>query len=135
METVNPTPEQLQKVLANTPKDQPVVMLNLLRFRERADYEDESADRSGREAYSLYMQEAADCVRAVGAEVIWSGRSVGSLIAPPDESWDQVLLVRYPSIDAFMTMIESPEYKGVVKHRTAALRDSRLVANLEGQAG
>jgi len=133
METINPTPEQLQKVLADTPKDHPVVMLNLLRFRDRAQYHDNNTDRSGREAYSLYMKEAAACVRAVGAEVIWSGRSVGSLIAPPDESWDQVLLVRYPSIDAFMAMIESPEYKGVVKHRTAALQDSRLVANLEGQ--
>ncbi|CAN0594050.1 MAG: DUF1330 domain-containing protein [Marinobacter sp.] len=134
METVNPTPEQLQKVLADTPKDHPVVMLNLLRFRERAQYKDETAERSGREAYSLYMKEAAACVREVGAEVIWSGRSLGSLIAPPDESWDQVLLVRYPSIDAFMAMIESQEYKGVVKHRTAALEDSRLVANLEGQS-
>ncbi|MBW0146091.1 DUF1330 domain-containing protein [Marinobacter arenosus] len=131
MDAANPTPEQLQKVLADTPKDQPVVMLNLLRFRDRASYTDESTERSGREAYKLYMQEAAACVKAVGAEVIWSGHSVGSLIAPPEESWDQVLLVRYPSIDAFLAMIESPDYKGVVKHRTAAVRDSRLVANLE----
>lgn len=133
MNAVNPEPEQLKKVLADTPKDQPVVMLNLLRFRDKANYADECGERSGREAYQLYMQEAAECVSAVGAEVIWSGRSVGSLIAPPDESWDQVLLVRYPSIDAFMAMIQSTEYKGVVKHRTAALCDSRLVANLEGQ--
>lgn len=131
MEAVNPTPEQLQKVLADTPKDQPVVMLNLLRFRDQASYPDEVMERSGREAYKLYMEEAGACVSAVGAEVIWSGNSVGSLIAPPEESWDQVLLVRYPSIDAFMAMIESPEYKGVVKHRTAAVQDSRLVANLE----
>ncbi|MBW7469696.1 DUF1330 domain-containing protein [Marinobacter sp. M216] len=134
MEAINPTHEQLQKVLADTPKDQPVVMLNLLRFRDRANYTDESPERSGWEAYTLYMQEAAACVKAVGAEVIWSGHSVGSLIAPPDESWDQVLLVRYPSIDAFMAMIESPDYKGVVKHRTAAVQDSRLVANLEDRA-
>lgn len=133
MNAVNPAPEQLKRVLADTPKDQPVVMLNLLRFRDKASYDEESTERSGREAYQLYMREAAECVSAVGAEVIWSGHSVGSLIAPPDESWDQVLLVRYPSIDAFMTMIESSEYKGVVKHRTAALSDSRLVANLEGQ--
>ncbi|WP_298446993.1 DUF1330 domain-containing protein [uncultured Marinobacter sp.] len=132
MNVVNPAPEQLQKVLADTPKDQPVVMLNLLRFRDKADYSDDSGECSGREAYQQYMKEAAACVSAVGAEVIWSGRSVGSLIAPPDESWDQVLLVRYPSIDAFMAMIQSSEYKGVVKHRTAALRDSRLVANVEG---
>jgi uncharacterized protein (DUF1330 family) len=131
MEAINPTPDQLQKVLAETPKDQPVVMLNLLRFRDQANYTDQTSDCTGRQAYTLYMKEAADCVRAVGAEVIWSGHSVGSLIAPPDESWDQVLLVRYPSIDAFMEMLESPEYKGVVKHRTAAVKDSRLVANVE----
>ncbi|SOB75668.1 Uncharacterized conserved protein, DUF1330 family [Marinobacter sp. LV10R510-11A] len=133
MNAVNPTLEQLEQVLADTPKDQPVVMLNLLRFRDKASYADESRELSGREAYQLYMREAAASVSAVGAEVIWSGRSIGSLIAPPDESWDQALLVRYPSIDAFMAMIQSSEYKGVVKHRTAALSDSRLVANVEAQ--
>lgn len=133
MSTVNPTPDQLKQVLADTPQNQPVVMLNLLRFRDKADYSDEAPELSGREAYQLYMREAAASVSAVGAEVIWSGRSVGSLIAPPEESWDEVLLVRYPSIDAFMAMIESSEYKGVARHRTAAVQDSRLVANLEAQ--
>ncbi|HLT13150.1 MAG TPA: DUF1330 domain-containing protein [Marinobacter sp.] len=132
MATVDPSQEELKKVLQETPKDQPVVMLNLLRFRDRAEYKDASEECSGRDAYKRYMKEAAECVTAVGAEVVWSGRSVGSLIAPPEESWDQVLLVRYPSINAFLAMIESPEYKGVVKHRTAALEDSRLVANVEG---
>ena len=131
MATVNPSQEELQKILDEIPKDQPVVMLNLLRFRDKAAYKDDSEDCSGRDAYKRYMTEAARSVSEVGAEVIWSGRSVGSLIAPPDESWDQVLLVRYPSIDAFMAMIESREYKGVVKHRTAAIQDSRLVANVE----
>lgn len=132
MATVNPSQEELQKILDEIPKDQPVVMLNLLRFRDRAAYKDDSEDCSGRDAYKRYMREAARSVSEVGAEVIWSGRTLGSLIAPPDESWDQVLLVRYPSINAFLAMIESPEYKGVVKHRTAALEDSRLVANVEG---
>ncbi|MFV8570719.1 DUF1330 domain-containing protein [Marinobacter sp. SBS5] len=131
MATVDSSQEELKKVLQETPKDQPVVMLNLLRFRDRANYQDESEACSGRDAYKRYMKEAAACVKAVGAEVIWSGRSVGSLIAPPDEAWDQVLLVRYPSTDAFLAMIESPDYKGVLKHRTAALEDSRLVANVE----
>ncbi|GGC77606.1 DUF1330 domain-containing protein [Marinobacter halophilus] len=131
MATTDPSQEELRRVLQETPKNQPVVMLNLLRFRDRADYQDESATCSGRDAYERYMKEAAECVRSVGAEVVWSGRSVGALIAPPDESWDQVLLVRYPSVNAFLKMIESPEYKGVVKHRTAALEDSRLVANVE----
>ncbi|HLV77248.1 MAG TPA: DUF1330 domain-containing protein [Marinobacter sp.] len=134
MATVNPSQEELRKVLQETRKDQPVVMLNLLRFKVQAAYNDGTENCSGRDAYQRYMAEAAKCVRAVGAEVIWSGRSVGSLIAPPDESWDQVLLVRYPSINAFLAMIESPEYKGVEKHRTAALEDSRLVANVESES-
>src|SRR5690554_7083369 len=89
MATVNPSQEELRKVLQETPKDQPVVMLNLLRFRDQAAYKDDTENCSGRDAYKRYMDEAAECVRSVGAEVIWSGRSVGSLIAPPDESWDQ----------------------------------------------
>ncbi|WP_323752286.1 DUF1330 domain-containing protein [Marinobacter sp.] len=133
MTTVDPSQEELKQILQETPKDQPVVMLNLLRFRDRAEYQDESEECSGRDAYKRYMKEAAECVKAVGAEVIWSGRSVGSLIAPPDEAWDQVLLVRYPSTDAFLAMIENPDYKGVLKHKTAALEDSRLVANVEGK--
>jgi len=134
MDAVKPSPAQLQKVLADTPKDQPVVMLNLMRFREQARYKEKAPERTGREAYELYMEEAAACVKSVGAEVIWSGQSVGSLIAPPDESWDHVLLVRYPSIEAFVAMIESHEYKGVVRHRHAAIQDSRLVANVEDPA-
>ncbi|PSF05467.1 DUF1330 domain-containing protein [Marinobacter fuscus] len=131
MTTVNPSQDELKRILEDIPHDQPVVMLNLLRFRDRADYPDDSEDCSGRDAYNRYMTEAARSVAEVGAEVIWSGRSIGALIAPPDESWDQVLLVRYPSINAYLAMIESSEYKGVVKHRTAALQDSRLVANVE----
>ena len=69
MNAVNHTPAQLKQVLADTPKDQPVVMLNLLRFRDRASYDDNSGERSGREAYELYIQEAAACVSAVGAEI------------------------------------------------------------------
>src|SRR5690554_7169054 len=75
MATVNPSQEELRKVLQETPKDQPVVMLNLLRFRDQAAYKDDTENCSGRDAYKRYMDEAAECVRSVGAEVIWSGRS------------------------------------------------------------
>jgi uncharacterized protein (DUF1330 family) len=56
------------------------------------------------------------------------GKVKGLLIAPPDESWDEVLIVKYPDVKTFVTMVESQEYKKVVKHRTAALEDSRLIA-------
>ncbi len=127
MDAVNPTPEPLQKMLADTPKDQPVVMLDPLRFRDRVSNKEEAPECSGHEVYQLYMEEAAACVKSVGAEVIWSGRAVGSLIAPPDESWGQVLVVRYPSIDAFMAMIKSQEYGDTVPYGSAALQNSRLM--------
>lgn len=106
MSAPNFYPQSLQQVLAETPKDHPVVMLNLKRFVESTRHATGSA-RPARESFKLRVQKAADCVKAVGAEVVWWGSGASALIAPPEESWDQVVLVRYPSIDAYMAMIES----------------------------
>ena len=129
---IDPNPQTLPEILASLPDDTPIVMLNLLRFNDKARYKDGEADYSGREAYQKYSDVAFGKVRGVGGELVWKGKALAGVIAPEDEKWDDVLLVRYPSINAFLAMIESPEYKGVVKHRTAALEDSRLVANVEG---
>lgn len=130
MKTVNPTSKAISDVLSNTPKGQPVVMLNLLRFREHANYEDPATKVSGREAYEEYGRGAIRCIKAVGGDLVWSGAPTGTLIGPEDEHWDEVLLVRYPSLDAFLQMIESPDYKRIVHHRTAAIDDSRLMPML-----
>lgn len=53
-----------------------------------------------------------------------------ALIAPAGEQWDELLLVRYPSKEAFLSMIGDPEYQAATVHRTAALADSRLLASL-----
>ena len=53
------------------------------------------------------------------------------LIAPEGECWDQVLLVRYPGFEDFVSMIKSEEYRAISGHRTAALHDSRLYATQE----
>ena len=129
---IDPNPQRLPEILASLPDDTPIVMLNLLRFNDTARYKDGEADYSGREAYQKYSDVAFGKVRGVGGEMVWKGKALAGVIAPEGEKWDDVLLVRYPSINAFLAMIESPEYKGVVKHRTAALEDSRLVANVEG---
>jgi uncharacterized protein (DUF1330 family) len=50
-----------------------------------------------------------------------------SPIAPKDEQWDLLLLVRYPSAAAFLSMLSDPEYKAATVHRSAALSDSRLI--------
>lgn len=131
MKTIDPVPGAFGKTLAGIPKGVPVVMLNLLKFREVANYADATeAPCSGREAYQRYGAHAIGAVKAIGGEVLWYGSAVGSLIAPPDESWDEILLVRYPSIDAFVKMMMAPEYQAIAKHRTAALEDARLVATV-----
>ena len=113
-------------VLAVLAPDKPVVMLNLLRFRDQAAYSDPQEACSGREAYKRYARTSLETIAAVGGEVIFSGKASASVIGPPGETWDQVFLVRYPSVDGFRAMLAMPQYQAVVRHRSAALEDSRL---------
>lgn len=131
MKTINPDPEKLPDILAGIPAGTPVVMVNLLRFRDVAMYKGQPATYSGREAYRLYSEFTLPKLAAIGADVIFLGKAKGSLIAPPDEHWDEVLLVRYPSIQVFADMLASPDYREATRHRTAAIEDSRLVATVQ----
>lgn len=131
MKTIDPDPKRLPEILDQLPKDVPIFMLNLLRFRDKALYPDgRSSDISGREAYGLYSKVAATTLKAIGGEVFFMGNVKGHPIAPPDEIWDSMMLIKYPSIEAFKTMIDMPEYQAGTIHRTAALSDSRLIANV-----
>lgn len=110
----------------------PVVMLNLLRFREVADYAatpELAPDDpiSGREAYRRYERHTLPHLGDVGGEVLFLGEGGAPMIGPLDEHWDLVLLVRYPSAAAFLSMAGHEAYLAGVGHRTAALEDSRLV--------
>jgi uncharacterized protein (DUF1330 family) len=136
MGTIHPLPEQLQAFFADAANDGAIVMINLLKFREEAVY-DEGANEepcSGREAYQRYSALAFPQVTAVNGTLLWLGKVEASLIAPVDEAWDEALLVQYPSKQAFLQMISSPEYQKISTHRTAALADSRLIATTT-QAG
>jgi uncharacterized protein (DUF1330 family) len=105
-------------------------MLNLLRYRERAEYPQGSAAApcSGREAYQRYSEVAVRKVAESGGRILWLGAAFLGLIGPEGESWDDVVLVEYPSPRAFLRMISMPDYQAAAVHRTAALADSRLVA-------
>jgi uncharacterized protein (DUF1330 family) len=130
MYAINPTPESFRALLTAVPAGRPVTMLNLLRFRAQADYPQDSAEpaRSGREAYAAYSRAVTPLLQAAGASVRWHGSAHVGVIAPPDEHWDEVLLVEYPSVQAFMAMVKSEAYQAIVFHRTAAILDSRLIA-------
>lgn len=115
-----------------TPDAGPVVMLNLLRFRDMADYShapDLAPDGpvSGREAYDRYMRDMRPLLEASGGSALFSGSSAGFLIGPQDETWDHVLLVRQASKAAFLAFASDPQAQRITAHRTAAICDSRLL--------
>jgi uncharacterized protein (DUF1330 family) len=122
--------EHVSAQLAAVEDDRPVVMINLLRFRDRAQYRSprNASPCSGSEAYARYAREAFRFVTAVGGHVIWRGSPKAVLLGPTTERWDDALLVQYPSKQAFLRMIGNPDYQAITAHRTAALEDSRLIA-------
>ena len=118
--------------------DGPVQMLNLLRFRDQADYRAGEAPRSGlggAAAYAEYARASAPFFEAAGGTIAWSGKPLAGVIGPPGERWDAGFLARYPSKDAFLSMVRDEGYQAIVFHRRAALADSRLYGFGEGEAG
>jgi hypothetical protein len=114
----------------------PVVMLNLLRFRDVADYSATpdlapAEPISGEEAYRLYMEHTMPYLKASGGDVIFYGTGGEFLIGPPGERWDAVMLVRQSSVSDFMAFATNPDYMRGMGHRTAALEDSRLLPLVE----
>ncbi len=109
-----------------------VVMLNLLRLRDVADYSAHpqlapQTPISGAEAYERYMAHTMPFLKASGGDVLFYGDGGGVLIGPPDERWDRALLVRQKSVQAFMAFAEDAAYLAGLGHRTAAIEDSRLL--------
>lgn len=113
---LSPTPEQLAAVAA-LEVDGPVLMLNLLRFK---------AD-GGREQYAVYAAAAMPFLGKVGASVRVRTDAHSTVIGA--EEWDEMIVVEYPSKQAFFDMVTDPEYPGEL--RAAALEDSRLVLTTE----
>lgn len=135
MYTVEPSPERFSEFRSGAETEGPVVMINLLRFREQADYAAESGEEpcSGREAYRRYGALAFPMVEAVQGRVLFRGPVQCSVIAPADEEWDEAILVEYPSRAAMLQMLGDEAYQAIVHHRRAALLDSRLIATAGGR--
>jgi uncharacterized protein (DUF1330 family) len=103
-------------------EDGPFVMVNLLTFKPRAEYDDGSdADITGAEAYARYGAAVQACLAAVGARQLYAGPVTGILLGEVEELWDLVALAEYPSLAAMQAMIASPEYQAIEKHRKAGL--------------
>jgi len=118
---VFPGPEQIAAFFGGA-EDGPFVMINLLKFKERADYPDGSdTDLSGREAYARYGVAVQACLAAVGGKSLYAGAVTDLMLGEVDQLWDMVALAQYPSRVAMMAMIQSPDYQAIEKHRVAGL--------------
>jgi uncharacterized protein (DUF1330 family) len=116
---IDPTGDQLRELAAGDP-DEPIVMLNLLRF---------AGDEGAASYYEGYGAAVQPILERIGAHVDWQGDVGSVVIGDPDaDRWDAVLLVSYPSRSAFLDMIRSPDYQEIAKLRAAGLADSRLIA-------
>jgi uncharacterized protein (DUF1330 family) len=109
-------------------------MLNLVRLRARAAYPD-GRQATGAEAYAAYGRDSEPVFARLGGRIVWRGRFELMLIGPTDERWDLCFTAEYPSVQAFVEMIRDPAYREAVKHRQAAVEDSRLIRLAPGAAG
>ena len=126
MEVLNemwPSSDEQRAELAEAGPDGPIVMINLLRYREQAAYPDgfDAEPCSGREAYQRYGQGVMPLIGAAGARPIWSGTATHSLIAAEDEVWDDAILVEYP-----------PEAGGLNTRCFKPMQDEMVLALVEG---
>jgi uncharacterized protein (DUF1330 family) len=117
-----------------------VVMLNLIRFREVADYSASPAliptePISGKRAYQLYIDHTLPFLTASGGEILFMGEAGAFLIGPTNEHWDAVLLIRQNSVNSFLAFESNQEYMKGIGHRTAAVEDSRLLPIVENGSG
>ncbi len=132
---IDPTDDQ-GRVLFTRGIEGSVMMLNLLRFREKANYGahphlDPGNDISGRQAYDLYARHTLPFLEALGGSMTFFGEALPYLIGPPDEMWDVAMIVRHTSLNAFLGMATDPAYMAGIGHREAALEDSRLLPILD----
>jgi uncharacterized protein (DUF1330 family) len=117
---VDPTGEELARFVTEDP-DAPLVMLNLLRWD----------GEEGRRAYAEYSRAVGETfLPRYGGELVYAGSGLAPLVAEDGQSWDAVLLVRYPSRRAFGEMVADPEYREVSRLRSRALVEAVLQPTL-----
>lgn len=110
------------KTFVQLPMNTPVVMLNLLKFKDMVS----ETGLSGAESYAAYMRQATPFFEKAGAEVLFIGNPQTMLIGPEDQIlWDKMLLVKYNTIAGFLGMVQAEGYPAHL--RKQALNDSRLI--------
>tara|TARA_B100001057_G_scaffold257303_1_gene257555 strand:- start:202 stop:603 length:402 start_codon:yes stop_codon:yes gene_type:complete len=118
---VTPNEEQINGFLEN-PEIGPISMVNLLKYKEKAIYEDgRDTNLSGEEAYGLYAAEVINLVEKYGGEFLFAGKVNRLMLGEVDEMWDSIAIAKYPNRKAMFEMTMDPEYQKIHVHRDAGL--------------
>ncbi len=128
MSYIDPLREQFD-FFKSLPRDIPINMINLIKLKDKANYEGEVPEGvvTGADAYKAYGKDSGPIFARVGGTIIWRGVPQVVLTGPLDEVWDIAFIARYPHAGAFLEMVTDPDYRLAVKHRQAAVADSRLI--------
>ena len=119
--SVHPTKEQMEGFLEGD-SEAPIAMINLLKFREKAQYEDgRDTDLTGEQAYAIYMDEVVGHLKKVGGEVSFGGSINRLMLGEVEELWDKAFIAKYPSKKVMLKMVTDPDYLESNKHRVAGL--------------
>jgi uncharacterized protein (DUF1330 family) len=118
---LHPSEEQMAGFL-EPGHEGPITMVNLLKFRQFAAYEDgRDSDLTGAQAYARYGSAVTRLVRKLGGAMVFSGNVSRLMLGEVEDLWDQVAIVMYPSRKAMLDMVVSEEYREIAVHRDAGL--------------
>jgi uncharacterized protein (DUF1330 family) len=134
-ERLTPTDYQLS-ALGQGPRDEPIVIVCLMRFRARAayprDFDGPKSDLTGAQAFERFDEIVKERIRAAGGQMIWGAPALMTVVGPPNERWDEILMMSFPSCHAFVELHADPDYESAQVHWTAALAETRMFACKQG---
>lgn len=113
--------ERINEMLEPGP-DGPICMVNLLKFKEHAEYEDgRETDLTGRQAYELYGRGVAELLPDYGGKIVFAGDVTFLMLGQVEELWDEIAIAQYPNRGALVEMSSSEDWRALAVHRTAGL--------------
>ena len=111
-------------------------MLNLLKFKDKAVYEDgRPTTFTGKEAYDIYAKEVRSHLKKVGGEIILGGEIARLMLGQVEDLWDVAAVAGYPSRAAMLEMMMDGDYRESEAHRSAGLEGQLNLEITEFSAG
>lgn len=119
---VMPTSRERVEEMMQPGPDGPIYMVNLLKFKDRADYEDgRETELTGEEAYQIYGRGVAELLPRYGGELAFAADVTFLALGQVEDLWDEIAIVKYPNRAALFEMSTSDEWRALAVHRTAGL--------------